>query len=317
MYKVLIIGAGAIAGGYDSLESTGIKTHAKAYKLNNECSLLGFYDINKSKAIEMAKKWDVKYYENLNKGLKDADIVSICTPDNTHSEILLKTLDYNLKGIIVEKPIAISLKQTTELLEYSGKTKIIVNYPRAYNKCFIELRENIKNNKYGKLICGYGNYGKGLLHNGSHLLNIIEFLLSEELQIGKVFNRKQDIYENDLNYDFELITENNASICIQSISSIYYTIFEWSLCFEKVRLKFRDSGFKLVVEEVIEDKRFQGYTKLGEELVRDTMYDNYMEPVISSLVKNISNNEDNGVNIIDAVRTMKYIDKIRNERFYD
>lgn len=58
MYNSLIIGAGQIAGGYDSLESEAVLTHAHAYAKHSDFNLLGFYDVDASNASNMAKKWN-------------------------------------------------------------------------------------------------------------------------------------------------------------------------------------------------------------------------------------------------------------------
>ncbi len=56
-YTALIIGAGAIAGGYDRPEHPHILTHAHAYTCNPHIQLLGFYDIEQSRAKSMAQTW--------------------------------------------------------------------------------------------------------------------------------------------------------------------------------------------------------------------------------------------------------------------
>ena len=65
IYRVGIIGAGQIAGGYDDLNSEDVLTHAHAFNDNPQIDFIGFYDINSNKAKEMAKKWETKFFDKL------------------------------------------------------------------------------------------------------------------------------------------------------------------------------------------------------------------------------------------------------------
>lgn len=49
MNRVVIIGAGNIAAGFDTPESKKILTHAHAVVVNPDFQLLGFYDIDEKK----------------------------------------------------------------------------------------------------------------------------------------------------------------------------------------------------------------------------------------------------------------------------
>ena len=82
MYSALIIGAGQIASGFDEPDSNAVLTHAHAYINNPDTELLGFYDINYSMAQKAAEKWRTKAF----KEIPQADIISICVPDEYHTE---------------------------------------------------------------------------------------------------------------------------------------------------------------------------------------------------------------------------------------
>src|SRR5574344_2987894 len=102
MYNALIIGAGQIAGGYDTPDSSAVLSHAHSYSLNPEINLLGFYDVTIEQAQKMAKKWNVKAFE---KPIQ-TDIISICTPDFCHLQSIKEALKLNPKIIFLEKPLS-------------------------------------------------------------------------------------------------------------------------------------------------------------------------------------------------------------------
>jgi hypothetical protein len=53
----------------------------------------------------------------------------------------------------------------------------LVNYSRRYAKGLQSLRQQILNNDFGKFQGGTGYYGNGLLNNGSHMINLVEFFI--------------------------------------------------------------------------------------------------------------------------------------------
>ncbi|MEQ2465106.1 Gfo/Idh/MocA family protein [Niallia hominis] len=104
MLKVAIIGAGAISSA-----------HMEAYlQFPERCQIVALCDIYPVKAEKKAKEFnlDVAIYDDHTKMLEreDIDLVSVCTPPYTHSEITINFLDSG-KNVLVEKPMASSLEE--------------------------------------------------------------------------------------------------------------------------------------------------------------------------------------------------------------
>jgi UDP-N-acetyl-2-amino-2-deoxyglucuronate dehydrogenase len=102
--KVAIIGAGAISSA-----------HMEAYlQFPNRCQIVALCDIYPEKAEKKAKEFnlDATIYDDHTKMLdrEDIDLVSVCTPPYTHSEITINFLDSG-KNVLVEKPMASSLEE--------------------------------------------------------------------------------------------------------------------------------------------------------------------------------------------------------------
>jgi UDP-N-acetyl-2-amino-2-deoxyglucuronate dehydrogenase len=102
--KVAIIGAGAISSA-----------HMEAYlQFTERCQIVALCDIYPVKAEKKAKEFnlDVAIYDDHTKMLEreDIDLVSVCTPPYTHSEITINFLDSG-KNVLVEKPMASSLEE--------------------------------------------------------------------------------------------------------------------------------------------------------------------------------------------------------------
>lgn len=104
MLKVAIIGAGAISSA-----------HMEAYlQFPERCQIVALCDIYPEKAEKKAKEFnlDAAIYDDHTKMLEreDIDLVSVCTPPYTHSEITINFLDSG-KNVLVEKPMASSLEE--------------------------------------------------------------------------------------------------------------------------------------------------------------------------------------------------------------
>lgn len=104
MLKVAIIGAGAISSA-----------HMEAYlQFPERCQIVALCDIFPEKAEKKAKEFnlDAAIYDDHTKMLEreDIDLVSVCTPPYTHSEITINFLDSG-KNVLVEKPMASSLEE--------------------------------------------------------------------------------------------------------------------------------------------------------------------------------------------------------------
>jgi predicted dehydrogenase len=115
----------------------------------------------------------------------------------------------------------------------------------------------------GKLLTGTGYYGKGLLHNGSHLIDLLRFL-GEEVNGCRIVNIVNDHFEDDPSISAGLPLKKGGSFILEAVDSRKFTIFEMDLLFEKGRVRIKDSGFNLEVHKIVADKLFAGYQNMSE-----------------------------------------------------
>ena len=125
-HKSFIIGCGKIAGLYDNPDADSVYSHVKAYIDNDQIDIVGCCDLNIKNSRKLAEKYNLDVYEcNHIEALEitKPDIVSICTPDNTHFEITKSILDsdFTPKIIFLEKPACNNKKQLEILIKDSNK----------------------------------------------------------------------------------------------------------------------------------------------------------------------------------------------------
>jgi predicted dehydrogenase len=110
----------------------------------------------------------------------ELDFVVISTPTDKHLMSTIELLKQTSpRHIVIEKPLGNSLYEAHEIcriIEAQG-AKLYVPYPRRYNPEMILFKEAILAKEYGDVKAVTVQYGQGLMQNGCHFVNLIDFLL--------------------------------------------------------------------------------------------------------------------------------------------
>ncbi len=319
--SVLIIGAGNIGAFYDTPRSSIILSHAHAVTNHSTCNLVGFFDIDHKKAKQAAYIWDTAYFGSLEQAFSQTkpDIVIVATSDNSHSNVLLDLSKYQPLVVIVEKPIATSVVDGEKIIKLFAQKNIplLINYSRRFIPVFQNLKNQIDKGIYGKFLGGTGIYGKGIIHNGSHLIDLLSFLVGES-KVFSVFNRQFDYSDNDPSVSFILNVINDVKFTVHSINSKLYTIFECDLFFERKRIRILNSGNNVELYDVVSDKIYKNYKILGKpKIINVTLHkslyyllDNAYHISLNNRIKPLCSGEE-------AIHTLRICQSIRNLNLHD
>ena len=314
-YKAIIIGCGKIAGLYDDINDTYIYSHAKAYTLNENISLDGCSDLNIDNSKTLANKYNILNIGNdYLKMISDIkpDIISVCTPDKTHYDVVLSILEFqNLPKIIfLEKPACQNEKELNKLILLSEErnVKIVVNHSRRFDSLHKELKSKIEDDIFGKLIKADVVYYSGWQHNGVHIIDTLNFLFSDTLKFEKLLDISNSPYENDYNFDFKCKFKNNdALVYITTMDEEYYQLFEFDFKFEKARIRLEDFGQRISYEQK-EINNMNENILIKKDLILLIDGKSPMESAISKMVDYLRYNKSlKGTLIKDISQTMKTI----------
>ena len=120
-----------------------------------EVNLTAICDKNYKSYLFAKKLKNIRYYSNVDKILKEEnpDIVSICTWKDSHYSITRKCINFGIKTIVLEKPLATSISEGKKLIKLAKKNKvrIIVNHRRRFDNEIISLKNKINKNIIGKI----------------------------------------------------------------------------------------------------------------------------------------------------------------------
>lgn len=306
--NALVVGAGKIGAFFDSPKCEDILTHAHAYIKHDYFNLVGFVDITAELAGKAAQQWGGEAFTSIQDAFEKfhIDVVSICVPDEYHYSTIMQVLDYPVRLIFAEKPLAKTMNEAKKLLNYckSKDVPLLLNYSRRFSLKIEHIINAYKSGEYGRYLTGNGFYGKGVLHNGTHMLDLLRALLGEITSTQEI-SRVYDFYETDPSISAVLGFEDQSQFVLQSINCSKFTIFEADFMFERARVKLLNSGFNIELYNVNDSDRFAGYKNLSLKNSEKTDLEYAMFNAVENIYRFFSKGEKLKCTHIDGVQAMK------------
>ena len=206
--KIGIIGCGGIANS----------KHLPALASQIEkVELVAFCDIIEERAIKAASEYGVigaKTYTDYQKLLDDKsiDVVHICTPNRSHSEISVAALESG-KHVMCEKPMAINTVEAQKMLEAAKKTgkKLTIGYQNRFRQDTVFLKKLASEGRFGEIyytqahairrravptwgvfLNEYEQGGGPLIDIGTHALDLSFYIMdnfSPQIVLGQTFKK--------------------------------------------------------------------------------------------------------------------------------
>lgn len=269
-YRVALIGCGMIGSGFadDPLMADDIFTHAEAYTRCPDTTLVALCDTDAERLRRCGKRWGVgALYGDVSELLERErpDLVSICTPDPTHYDVLrtVITSDHRVKGVLCEKPLATSLDQARELVQTASAAKLTlaINYLRRYAKNICALKSFLEAGKLGRIQAIGGWYTKGVLHNGSHWFDLLRYLVGN-VQWVQAWRVGQE-GGPDPTLDVMLGLKDGGLASLRACDARKFAVFEMDIMGTDGRIHLVDSGYVIAYDRVIDSPRYSGFRELS------------------------------------------------------
>lgn len=208
-------------------------THAGALSSMAGVELVAGSSLHEESANAFKEHWHTKKaYTDYIQMIKenDLDIVGVATHPQTHAQIVKEIATLGVKGILCEKPIALSLRDADEMIEACHKNGVILMtmHNRRWNGIYRKAKELIESGALGKVntlvgMCQSCNPNKNfqalyegpLLHDATHLFDIMRFLMGDvEWVISDVEKANS-----------KAVVEDNANSLIRFQNGAYATTF--------------------------------------------------------------------------------------------
>lgn len=142
--KVAVIGCGVMG-----------RFHARNYKQFKDVDLVAVCDIQKNVAKDLAKLYNANYYISHRDLIKKEalDAVSIAVPTTLHKMVARDFINTGVP-VLVEKPLAVNIKEAKEILKAAKKKKVIlaVGHIERFNPVITKLQDLVKGGAFGEIL---------------------------------------------------------------------------------------------------------------------------------------------------------------------
>ncbi len=296
--RVLIVGCGNIAGGFDQGRSPGELpyTHAGAYIHDGRFKITACLEPDDNRLAEFKESWDVPLgFRSIDKLLdkgEQFDVISICSPTTNHSHDLEISLRLKPKLIFCEKPVTPELADTEGLIANCRKANVLlaVNYTRRWDPSIAKLQASINAGQWGVLRSVIGVYNKGILNNGSHMFDLLDLLVGS-MEIIKVGKPLYDYFPNDPTVSVWLKGSQDVPIHLACSHAEDFALFELQLIFSRGILTMEDGGMFWRERRAIKSTVFKGYHLLDEGVRRAGEYPQAMLQAVDNIYQAITKGE--------------------------
>jgi predicted dehydrogenase len=318
-YRAALIGLGNIAWRFDK-ESGGKDglSHATAYSKHLRTEIVGGCSRDKSDRQAFEKAFHVPTYSTADKMIEDTnpDIVSICSPTSLHFEHGLLCLQAGIRMIWLEKPATESLAEHQALIQEmkteGKKSTILINYQRRYMESYEKLASLYRNKALGECRLIQLNYSRGLETNGSHMLDLLFFIVGEgkPYQLESVMNLAG--HENP---SFILSIKEGPGVIVSGIDLPYHCI-DISLVFQKGRASIIHGGMTPILEKMVEHEMFPGFFRLQADdhtILGQGGFTGSMQNALNDLIYSYEHNLKPRSNPETALAAQSLIHEIREK----
>ena len=190
IYRAAIVGCGRKAATLDDEVRCRINysippdTHAAAYQVIPAVSLVAAADPNESKRRLMQARYRIRavyadYREMFAR--ERPDLVSVTTRAPLHAEVTIAAAEAGAKGVVCEKAMATNLDEADAMLEACRRagTVLVINHTRRWHPTFERAARLVRGDAIGTLRCVIGVCPGPLIHNGTHLFDLMRMFGGE------------------------------------------------------------------------------------------------------------------------------------------
>lgn len=292
-WRAGIVGCGRIGCTFDDDPRRGyVSTHAGAYTRTPGVDLVALADVDAGRVDRCGEKFGVpgRYqdYRDMLAG-EGLDILSICTWNDTHRQVVDDAVTAGVKAIFCEKPIADTLLAADAMVHRCKDAGVIlmIDHQRRFDRFHREVASYLRSGGLGRIQQVTCYYTAGIANTGSHLVDLLRFFFGDVRAVEGRYSRNLSPNPRDPNVDGLLEFEGGTSAVIQACDVEGYTIFEVNVLGTGGRLRITSHGFDVSYEEARESSRFAGYRELTPALppVRQDPRPEFMLQAVAHLLE--------------------------------
>jgi predicted dehydrogenase len=318
--RVLIVGCGNIAGLFDLGKPVSERpyTHAGAFTQDVRFNLAACVEPDDERRKAFMSAWGIttgfSSMDDVAELESSFDVISICSPSTCHAHDLELALCLNPRLVFCEKPVTISLAETERLVAAYHKSNILlaVNYTRRWDPDIVKLNTDIQAGAWGSLHSIVGYYNKGLLNNGSHMLDLLHLLVGH-MELIKVGKPILDFFPGDPTVPAWLEGANDLPVHLVCGHAESYAISELHLAFSQGLLSMENGGMFWRERRVVDSDTFKGYRMLDAGIRRVGEYSSAMSEAVDNIYRAITRGDALASTGESALATQRISEQIKQQ----
>ena len=313
---VMLVGLGQICMGYDlELDATRfVYSHARAFSQHPGFELLGGVDSDPDRCNVFSRVYRRSAFPDLPLALSEMapELVVIGVPTEDHAAVLVQTLDVHRPAVILcEKPLSNDIDEAREIVNLCTDkgVDLYVNYIRRSDPGVVDVWRRIRTGELCGPLKGNVWYSKGLFHNGSHFINLLEFWL------GSLVDSM--ILEEGRRWDGEdpepglFLRFRNGCVTMQAAWEEAFSHYTVELLSPNGRLRYEAGGQQILWQGVIADPYLVGYQSLSfTPTAIESGMNRYQYHVTEQLARAMTGQEANLCSGVEALGTLESIRRI-------
>lgn len=330
-YTAAIIGVGRIGFslGFDKKREQPA-SHTMALKNNKNIQLVAAAD----KDCEKLKNWQKyvkggKIFSSSEElyGSIHPDIVTVAVNEDSHLEECIKAIKARPKLVILEKPVALNSAEAEKISACSKENgvPVMVNHERRFSADYVAAREYLPQigtlqTIRGELYSGLRIYGEefekdgaySLLHDGTHLVDIIQFILGEELAKPVVTGVYKDEKNAVRNFTASFSTPKCSEIQVAMSGRSRFFSFGIDILGTEGRICVGNGYAKFYKRQ--ESKLYTGFYSLSKDKsVRLPKKTGYFSGMVKNAVDFLDGNAELKSPLSVAIQDIKVLEEIKEQ----
>ena len=316
-YKVSIIGCGDIGFLFDHKKDIkGALTHFKAFNDSDKYEIVSVCELKEEVRQIIKSEHKIKVYDDYAKMFEETypEVIIIASNDESHFEILKKITVYNPKLVFCEKPVTLNYNETKEIVKiYEDKNiPLQVNYTRRFLDEFYEIENMIRQKDLGELESVTFYYSRGLTHNASHYLDLVNWYIGETEKNLINISIKEGISKTDGTYSFVMIYENGLEIRFIGLNPTKLSFAEVDFIGTKGRVRI---NYKNEIEkyDIKENKMFKGYSVYNIYESKPIRFEEALPNATENIYKTLIGKEDLKSPASNSIKIFELINRIKEK----
>lgn len=315
-YTAAVVGLGNVGVRLDLDEGRDrVATHARAFNVHHGYELTAGIDPDASARMIFEQHYRLPTFPDIASMLVAGirpEVCSIAVPTSLHAHIFEEVIAWRPVAILCEKPLAENVAEAERMVAVAEACGCVlaVNYMRRFEPGVLDLRQLIADGGLGEIYKGNAWYSKGLLNNGSHVVDLLAFLLgaaegSHVLQVGRDWEEHDP--EPDISMRF-----GKANIFLLAAREECFSFIGFELVGSLGALRYFDSGHHIELRRAHAEPSLPGYRKLQPEAeVLQTDLKRYQWHTVDALYGCLTEGAPLHSNGKTALETLRIIDCVR------